>query len=114
MGAMLQLRRHLKHSATVDKTKTDGSTPLCKAAGNNHTNAMQLLLRRTAAVDTVASPHRSIVECSGSSPVFDRERFGAYAIWLGDHFKWYKEQAGEWISMCSSAAAGVASVGGRD
>ena len=68
MGAMLQLRRHLKHSATVDKTKTDGSTPLCKAAGNNHTNAMQLLLRRTAVVDTVASsspppapspPHRS-------------------------------------------------------
>ena len=55
MGAMLQLRRHLKHSATVDKTKTDGSTPLCKAAGNNHTNAMQLLLRRTAVVDTVAS-----------------------------------------------------------
>ena len=85
--------------------------------------AVELLLRRTAAVDTVASsspppppppPHRSIVECSGSSPVFDRERFGAYAIWLGEHFKWYKEQAGEWISMCSSAAAGVASVGGRD
>ena len=85
--------------------------------------AVELLLRRTAAVDTVASPpphpppatpHRSIVECSGSSPVFDRERFGAYAIWLGDHFKWYKEQAGEWISMCSSAAAGVASVRGRD
>ena len=25
--------------------------------------------------------------------VFDRERFGAYAIWLGHHFK----QEGEWI-----------------
>ena len=67
--------------------------------------AVELLLRRTAAVDTVASPpphpppatpHRSIVECSGSSPVFDRERFGAYAIWLGHHFKGYKQE-GEWI-----------------
>ena len=28
--------------------------------------------------------------------VFDRERFGAYAIWLGHHFKRYK-QKGEWI-----------------
>ena len=40
MGAMLQLRRHLKHSATVDKTKTDVRTPLCRAAGNNHTNQL--------------------------------------------------------------------------
>ena len=31
-----------------------------------------------------------------------------------DKTKTDKEQAGEWISMCSSAAAGVASVGGRD
>ena len=28
--------------------------------------------------------------------VFDRERFGAYAIWLGHHFKRYKQE-GEWI-----------------
>ena len=95
-NAPMQLPRILKHNATVDKTKTDGSTPLCKAAGNNHTNAMQLLLRRTAAVVTVASSSPPPTPCHPPQKHSGVQRFitsfRSRAVWLGHHFKCIKSK----------------------
>jgi hypothetical protein len=117
----------LENKAEVDKAAADGSktdvrTPLCRAAGNNHTNQLGGTRELSSTLRYKLLPHMSMaaVKPSLSSPppppppppwngkppkrtvqsfdlrVFDRERFGAYAIWLGHHFKGYKQE-GEWI-----------------
>ena len=122
---MMQLL--LENKAEVDKAAADGSktdvrTPMCRAAGNNHTNQLGGTRELSSALRYKLLPHMSMaaVKPSLSSPlpppppppwkgkppkrtvqsfdlrVFDRERFGAYAIWLGHHFKGYKQE-GEWI-----------------
>ena len=117
----------LENKAEVDKAAADGSktdvrTPMCRAAGNNHTNQLGGTRELSSRLRYKLLPHMSMagVKPSLSSPppppppppwkgkqpkrtvqsfdlrVFDRERFGAYAIWLGHHFKGYKQE-GEWI-----------------
>ena len=67
MGAM---QLHLKHNATVDKTKTDGRTPLCRAAGNNHTNQLGGTRELSSTLRYKLLPHMSMaaVKPSLSSP----------------------------------------------
>ena len=121
----------LENKAEVDKAAADGSktdvrTPMCRAAGNNHTNQLggtrelsSTRYKNSALQAAPAHVHgcgQAVVELPTAPPppppwkgkppkrtvqsfdlrVFDRERFAAYAIWLGHHFKRYKQE-GEWI-----------------